>query len=54
MRTSLAVAATTLLGSASAGIHRMKLEKIPFEQQLVRSLNIYPELRIILVELSID
>ncbi|KAF7506474.1 Vacuolar protease A [Endocarpon pusillum] len=34
MRTSLAVAATTLLGSASAGIHRMKLQKIPFEQQL--------------------
>lgn len=31
-------AATTLLGSASAGIHRMKLQKIPFDQQLVRSL----------------
>jgi hypothetical protein len=36
MKTSLALAASTLLGSASAGVHRMKLEKIPFDQQLVR------------------
>lgn len=32
MRTSL-VAATALLGSAAAGVHKMKLEKVPLEQQ---------------------
>jgi hypothetical protein len=35
MKANLVVAATTLLGFASAGIHRMKLQKIPFDQQLV-------------------
>lgn len=34
MKTSFAVAASALLGSVSAGVHRMKLEKIPFDQQL--------------------
>lgn len=51
MKTSLALAATTLLGSASAGIHRMKLEKIPFEQQLVCSLPHLPELHTIPIAL---
>lgn len=37
MKSNLIVAATALLGSASAGVHRMKLEKIPLEQQLVSS-----------------
>jgi hypothetical protein len=35
MRATLAVAAAALLGSASAGIHRMKLQKVPLAQQLV-------------------
>jgi saccharopepsin len=35
MKNGLIVAASALLGTASAGIHRMKLEKIPLEQQLV-------------------
>ena len=35
MKSNLMVAATALLGTASAGIHRMKLQKIPLEQQLV-------------------
>ena len=35
MKTVIALAAATLLGSASAGVHRMKLEKIPLSQQLV-------------------
>jgi hypothetical protein len=34
MKQNLLVAAA-LLGSASAGVHRMKLEKVPLEQQLV-------------------
>lgn len=34
MKTNLIVAATALLGSASAAVHRIKLEKIPLEQQL--------------------
>lgn len=29
------IAASALLGSASAGVHRMKLEKIPLSEQLV-------------------
>jgi saccharopepsin len=37
MKSNLIIAATSLLGSASAGVHRMKLEKIPLEQQLVSS-----------------
>lgn len=34
MRYSPLVAAAVLLGSASAGVHRMKLEKVPLAQQL--------------------
>lgn len=30
------IAASALLGTASAGLHRMKLEKIPLSEQLVR------------------
>lgn len=33
MKTSPLVAASALLGSAAAGVHRMKLEKIPLDQQ---------------------
>ncbi len=36
MRSDLIIAATSLLGSASAGVHRMKLQKVPLSQQLVR------------------
>lgn len=34
MKSNLVFAATAWVGCASAGIHRMKLEKIPFDQQL--------------------
>jgi len=34
MRSDLIITATALLGSASAGIHRMKLQKVPLSQQL--------------------
>lgn len=34
MRNSLTIAAAALLGSASAGVHHMKLQKVPLEQQL--------------------
>lgn len=34
MKTAVVVAAATLLGSASAGIHKMKLHKIPLDEQL--------------------
>ncbi|RMZ89732.1 hypothetical protein DV736_g3028, partial [Chaetothyriales sp. CBS 134916] len=34
MKNSLIVAATALLGSASAGVHKMKLEKVPLDRQL--------------------
>lgn len=33
MRNAL-IAASALLGSASAGVHHMKLEKVPLDQQL--------------------
>ena len=33
MKTSPIVAASALLGSAAAGVHHMKLEKIPLDQQ---------------------
>lgn len=36
MKYSLAFAAAALLGSASAGVHKMKLQKIPLSEQLVR------------------
>lgn len=38
MKSNLILAASALLGSANAGIHRMKLEKIPLEQQLVSAI----------------
>lgn len=34
MKNSLIVAATAMLGSASAGVHQMKLQKIPIAEQL--------------------
>jgi hypothetical protein len=36
MKNSLIVAAAALLGAADAGMHRMKLQKVPLDQQLVR------------------
>ena len=41
MKHSLVLAATALAGSACAGIHRMKLQKIPFDQQLVCPLSLF-------------
>ncbi len=35
MRYSIALAAGALLGSANAGVHKMKLQKIPLSEQLV-------------------
>lgn len=35
MKGDLIVAAAALLGSASAGVHKMKLKKIPLSDQLV-------------------
>jgi saccharopepsin len=35
MKTATVMAAAALLGSASAAIHKMKLQKIPLEEQLV-------------------
>jgi saccharopepsin len=37
MKYTSAVAAAALLSSASAGVHKMKLKKIPLTEQLVRS-----------------
>ncbi|KAI9830230.1 MAG: Vacuolar protease A [Sarea resinae] len=34
MRNTLLLAATALLGSASAGVHKMKLQKVPLSEQL--------------------
>jgi len=34
MKTTLSVAALALLGSASAGVHKMKLKKVPLSEQL--------------------
>jgi len=36
MKNSLVIAAAALLGAADAGFHRMKLQKVPLEEQLVR------------------
>lgn len=35
MKNTLIVAAAALLGGANAGMHRMKLQKVPLDQQLV-------------------
>jgi saccharopepsin len=35
MKYTSAVAAAALLGSANAGVHKMKLKKIPLSEQLV-------------------
>lgn len=35
MKNNVAIAAAALLGAANAGMHRMKLEKVPLEDQLV-------------------
>jgi saccharopepsin len=35
MKYTSAVAAAALLGSAEAGIHRMKLQKVPLSEQFV-------------------
>lgn len=37
MRNDLLIAVTALLGSASAGVHQMKLQKIPLAEQLAKS-----------------
>jgi len=37
MKSSLIIAAAALLGSASAAVHRLKLEKVPLSKQLVSS-----------------
>ena len=36
MKSAVAVAATALLGTASAAVHSMKLKKVPLAEQLVR------------------
>ena len=35
MKNSLFVAATAVVGQAAAGVHRMKLQKVPLHEQLV-------------------
>lgn len=35
MKTVSVLAAATLLGSASAGVHKLKLNKVPLSEQLV-------------------
>jgi len=35
MKTAIFLAAGSLLGSATAGVHKMKLKKIPLSEQLV-------------------
>jgi hypothetical protein len=35
MKYTSAVAAAALLGSASAGVHKMKLKKVPLSEQFV-------------------
>ena len=35
MKRDLMLAAAAMLGSASAGVHKMKLQKIPLSEQLV-------------------
>jgi saccharopepsin len=36
MKNALFLAAGLLLGSAAAGVHKLKLKKIPLSEQLVR------------------
>lgn len=36
MKVSLITAAMTLLASSEAAVHKMKLNKVPLEEQLVR------------------
>ena len=38
MKNALLVAASAMLGSAAAGLHRMKLQKVPLHEQLVSTL----------------
>ena len=35
MKNNLIVAAAALMGTASAGVHKMKLEKVPLDKQFV-------------------
>lgn len=35
MKTSILLAAGSLMGAASAGVHKMKLKKVPLSEQLV-------------------
>ena len=35
MKNNFVVAAAALVATATAGVHKMKLEKVPLEQQLV-------------------
>ena len=37
MKGTVLLAAGALLGSASAGVHKMKLQKVPLSEQLVRT-----------------
>lgn len=39
MKTSPIIAASALLGSAAAGVHQLKLEKVPLEQQFAVSMD---------------
>jgi saccharopepsin len=39
MKNSLVIAAAALLGAADAGMHRMKLQKVPLHEQLVSNIN---------------
>ena len=41
MKNAVLLAAGAMLGSASAGIHRMKLQKVPLSEQLVSLSAIY-------------
>lgn len=40
MKVSFITAAMSLLASSEAAIHKMKLNKIPLEEQLVRQLHV--------------
>lgn len=39
---STLIAAAALLGSAQAGVHKMKLNKVPLSEQLVCFRRLYP------------
>jgi saccharopepsin len=41
MKNGLLLTAAALLGTASAGVHKMKLKKIPLSEQLVSDLPAY-------------